>query len=665
MTNDELSARNAELLARNAELELTNRDLIDLLGTVEVPIVLVGKDRRIRRFTPRARSILNLGRPDAGRPIGEIAPALAIDDLEHKVAEVMENATMHEEELRGPDGRWHRLQIRPHTAAGGVDGAVLSVADIDVLRRALGAAEWAREYAKATLDAIPTPLLVLDGRLAVLSANEAFHDRYGRLALEPESPDLYAIMDRAWDFPVLRSVLERVLAGERFQRLEVERRLPGVGVRALWLSARSVPAPAGDRMVVLAVEDITERRRVERERARLLDEARRAQASADEANRAKDQFLATLSHELRTPLSTLLMQSQLLRIGPVDEAKLRRAAESIEKAALTQTQLIDDLLDISRIVTGKLKMEIRVFTLASVVRAAAETVAAAAEAKELQLELQLDEVPAASGDPTRLQQVIWNLLTNAIKFTPKGGRVTVVVDAVGSRGRIRVIDTGGGIEPQFLHHVFDRFTQEDRTQTRNHGGLGLGLAIARHLTEAHGGTIQVDSAGKGRGATFTVLLPLLVDQDRPAAAAGGVPVLPPRSLEHVRVLIVEDDPGTREALTEMLRLCGADVHPVESASEAMQIFEGLRPELLVCDIAMPEEDGYGLIRRIRALGPGRGGAVPALALTALATAEDRRRALAAGFHAHMAKPVDIGRLRDALADLRGSTKVEDLRRIPP
>ncbi len=634
------------------ELELANRDLVDLLGTVEVPIVLVGVDLRIRRFTPRARSILNLGPADAGRPIGEIRPALAVDDLEHKVAEVIETAAMHEEELRGRDGRWYRLQIRPHTAAVGVDGAVLSVVDIDVLKRALGAAAWAREYAKATLDAIPIPLLVLDGRLAVLSANEAFHDRYGRLALE--SPDVYAIMDRAWDFPALRSTLERVLAGERFQRLEVERELPGKGVRALSLSARSVPAPAGDRMVVLAVEDVTERRRVERERARLLDEARDARASADEANRAKDQFIATLSHELRTPLSTLLMQSQLLRIGSVDEAKLRKAAESIEKAALAQTQLIDDLLDISRIVTGKLKMEIRVFTLASVVRAATETVTAAAEAKEIAVALELDEVPAVSGDPTRLQQVIWNLLTNAIKFTPKGGRVTVVVDTVGGRGRIRVIDTGCGIEPQFLHHVFDRFTQEDRTQTRSHGGLGLGLAIARHLTEAHGGRIQVDSAGKGRGATFTVLLPLLTDPDRQAAAASGVPGLPLRSLDHVRVLIVEDDPGTREALTEMLRLCGADVHPAESASEAMQLFEGLRPELLVCDIAMPEEDGYGLIRKIRALGPGRGGDVPALALTALATAEDRRRALAAGFHAHMAKPVDIGRLREALADLRGS-----------
>jgi two-component system, chemotaxis family, CheB/CheR fusion protein len=649
----------------NDEQELANRDLVDLLGTVEVPIVLVGVDRRIRRFTPRARSVLNVGPADAGRPIGELRPALAIADLEHKVAEVIETATMHEEELRGRDGRWYRLQIRPHTAAGGVDGAVLSVVDIDVLKRALGAAEWAREYAKATLDAIPTPLLVLDGRLTVLSANEAFHDRYGRLALEPERPHVYAIMDRAWDFAALRSALERVLAGERVQRLEVERALPGEGVRALWLSARSVPAPVGDRMVVLAVEDITERRRVERERARLLDEARDARASADEANRAKDQFLATLSHELRTPLSTLLMQSQLLRIGPVDEAKLRRAAESIEKAALAQTQLIDDLLDISRIVTGKLKMEIRVFALASVVRAAAETVAAAAEAKEIAVELELDEVPAVSGDPTRLQQVVWNLLTNAIKFTPKGGRVTVVVDATDDRGRIRVIDTGCGIEPQFLHHVFDRFTQEDRTQTRGHGGLGLGLAIARHLTEAHGGTIQVDSAGKGQGATFTVRLPLLTELDRQAATAGGVPGLPPRSLEHVRVLIVEDDPGTRDALTEMLRLCGADVHPAASASEAMQIFERLRPELLVCDIAMPEEDGYGLIRKIRALGPGRGGAVPALALTALATADDRRRALAAGFHAHMAKPVDIGRLRDALADLRGAAKVEDLHRAPP
>jgi two-component system, chemotaxis family, CheB/CheR fusion protein len=339
----------------------------------------------------------------------------------------------------------------------------------------------------------------------------------------------------------------------------------------------------------------------------------------------------------------------------MDEARLRKASEAIERAARTQAQLIDDLLDISRIVTGKLRMDKHPVSLATIVQVALEAVAPMVESKALELDPHLDDsLPPVSGDPVRLQQTVLNLLTNAIKFTPEGGRVTVTVDAVRGRGRICITDTGMGIEPEFLPHIFNRFSQEDHEQTRSHGGLGLGLAIVRYLVEAHGGSVKAESAGKGWGATFTVLLPLMNVSDRPAEDEGGLADPSVHSIKDVRILVVEDDSGTREALAEMLGVHGAEVRAAESAKGAMMEFETFTPELLVCDVAMPEEDGYTLLRKIRARGPTRGGDTPALALTALAGEEDKRHAFDAGFDMHMAKPVDMDRLLRAVSGLIGT-----------
>jgi two-component system CheB/CheR fusion protein len=298
-------------------------------------------------------------------------------------------------------------------------------------------------------------------------------------------------------------------------------------------------------------------------------------------------------------------------------------------------------------------MELQTVGLATLVEAAVDTVGPTAEKKQLEVELHLDQsLPPVSGDPVRLQQVILNLLTNAIKFTPERGHLIVTVDVEQGQGRIRVTDTGSGIAPDFLPQVFDRFSQEDRASTRTHGGLGLGLAIVRYLVEAHGGTVRADSAGKGLGSTFSVLLPLMHVHGKPASASQAESApweLALEGIENVRVLIVEDDPGTRETLAEMLGLNGAEVRSAESATAGLKVFEEFAPELIICDIAMPDEDGYSLLGRIRALGPR--GHVPALALTALAGEEDRRRAFAAGFQLHMAKPVDTDRLIEALVKL--------------
>ncbi|MEP1062557.1 PAS domain S-box protein [Stenomitos frigidus AS-A4] len=370
------------------------------------------------------------------------------------------------------------------------------------------------------------------------------------------------------------------------------------------------------------------------------------------ANRLKDEFLATVSHELRTPLNAMLGWATLLRGKQLDEATQQRALETIERNARAQNQLIDDLLDVSRIITGKLRLDVRPVVLVSVLEAALDSIRPAAEAKSLRLQSLLD--PAAgpiSGDPDRLQQVFWNLLSNAVKFTPKGGRIQLRLERINSHVEITVSDTGQGISPEFLPYVFERLQQADSTTTRTHGGLGLGLAIVRHLVELHGGHVQVASAGEGQGTTFMVTLPITIFRPEPTAHArvhptvsDTVPVLDAPSLAGLKVLIVDDEADARALLATLLRQSGAAVTVVTSAREALatltQSTLEQRPDLLVSDIGMPEEDGYMLMRQVRALTPAQGGKMPAIALTAYARTEDRIKALAAGFQAHVPKPVE-------------------------
>ncbi len=528
-TNEELTTVNDELHTRNREVAEINGDLMNILSTVDVPILILDGGRRIRRFTPKARSILKVLPSDVGRPLDDIKSNLQVEDLDQRVADVIETIEMHESEVQDREGRWYRMQIRPYkTVDHKIDGATLSLVDIDALKHHLGKSEQAKK-------------------------------------------------------------------------------------------------------------------------------------EAQRATRAKDEFLATLSHEIRTPLASMMLRAQQLSRGETDPVKVKRAGEAIERATKMQVQLIDDLLDVSRIVTGMLKIEYKPVDLRTVIKAALEGVSAPAERKKLTFKVLLDEtVGTVSGDPTRLQQVVANLLTNAVKFSAENGEVSVVLDSVHGQARIRISDTGSGIEPEFLPHIFSRFAQEDGTTVRRHGGLGLGLAIARHLVEAHGGTIQGESAGRGKGAAFSILLPLMrsheetPDDEKPVSEG-------PRSndalamanwhglLNDLRVLVVDDDLGTRDVMAEMLSEMGANVAVAASASEAITAVEDFRPEVLLCDIAMPGEDGYSLMRRIRALGGGK--SIPAVALTALAGEQDRRRALSAGFQMHLVKPVDIDHLTQAVAEL--------------
>jgi PAS domain S-box-containing protein len=404
---------------------------------------------------------------------------------------------------------------------------------------------------------------------------------------------------------------------------------------------------------IVQASDITERKQVEEERERLLREAQ-------EANRLKDEFLATVSHELRTPLTAILGWAHLMRGGRLEGESAARALETIERNARAQAQLIDDLLDVSRIVTGKLRLDVVPVSPHSFIDPAVEAVRPAAEAKGVRLQKLIDSgVETVMGDPARLQQVVWNLLTNAVKFTPRGGRVQLSLWRVNSRVELAVSDTGAGISPEFLPHVFERFRQADQRTTRQHGGLGLGLAIVRHLVELHGGNVRADSAGEGTGATFTVTLPVAPVHRReeseerlhPAAHDTLSAHECPERLDGVKVLVVDDEPDARELLAAGLGQCGAEVVTASSAREALEALAGGKFGVLISDIGMPGEDGYELISRVRALPPEAGGRTPAVALTAYARAEDRLRAMRAGFEMHVSKPVELTELVVVIANL--------------
>jgi signal transduction histidine kinase len=384
------------------------------------------------------------------------------------------------------------------------------------------------------------------------------------------------------------------------------------------------------------------------------DEAQRALAIAKKAAELKDEFLATVSHELRTPLNSILGWSHILSTSRThDPDELRHGLETIQRNAKAQTLLIDDLLDVSRIVTGNLRMDVRAVPLGPVVEGAISSVKLAADSKGVTLHLAMDpNIGAVNGDETRLQQIVWNLLSNAVKFTPAGGWVKVTVKHERSHAHITVADTGIGISKDFLPHVFERFRQADASTTRHYGGLGLGLGIVRHLTELHGGTVHAESPGENQGATFTVILPeAAIASPEPRPRSAPVPSNGP-SLQGVHVLLVEDDPSAQEFVTRMLRNRGASVASQSSVASAIVAFQERRPEVIVSDIGMPAEDGYSLIQRIRALPANAGGFTPAIALTAQARPEDRQRALSAGFQMHFAKPFDPNELIAAIATFK-------------
>jgi PAS domain S-box-containing protein len=456
-------------------------------------------------------------------------------------------------------------------------------------------------------------------------------------------------------------VLARIGRGERVDHFETIRRAKDGRLLNISLTVSPVKDRSGRVVGASKVaRDITERKRAEEELERLLASEKESRRQAEEASRLKDEFLAVVSHELRSPLNAITGWASLLLMRNLDD-QTRHAIETILRNAQTQTQLIADLLDVSRIVTGQLRLSVRSFKLVPVIEAAVEVVRPGADAKSIRIETILD--PAAgpvAGDPDRMQQIFWNLLSNAVKFTPKGGRIQVRLQRINSHVEVAVSDTGRGVDAKLLPFIFERFRQGDSSTTREYGGLGLGLAIVRHLVELHGGVVNAYSEGPGKGSEFIIQLPTMVSARAPEPAeervhpsagvsvslAGSVP-----ALVGLRVLVVDDERDAREIVAVILGEAGAEIATAASSREALERIEQWKPDILISDIGMPGESGYDLMRRVRALPADRGGRTPAIALTAYARTQDRLKILSAGFQMHVPKPIEPIELATVVASL--------------
>ena len=554
-------------------------------------------------------------------------------------------------------------------AHGEILGVVLVFRDVSEERRAEEARAEQREWFETTLESIGDAVIATDvqGRVVFMNAVSEhltrwrFDDAKGRAC-----DDVFKIVNEQTRFPVTNPV-RRVLA---------EGAVVGLANHTILIAADGTERPIDDSGapirsrdgrivgVILVFRDVSERRRVEIERQaamvereRLLEAERAARADAERASRVKDEFVAMVSHELRTPLNAIQGWTQLMMQGRHDPSVLDRGLDVVSRNTRIQVQLISDLLDISRIVSGKLRLEIRPVDVATVITEAIETVQPHADSKSIEIRRELGpNVGLVAGDPARLEQVIWNLLTNAIKFTPSGGEVSVMLRSVNSNAEIVVTDTGSGIHRDALPFIFDRFRQANSSITRRVGGLGLGLAIVKHLVELHGGTVRAQSPGEGRGATFTVSIPASGTAGSSTAIAAlstreetRVPV----SLDGVRVLVVEDEPDTREFVKRLLETHGAIVTAVGSATDALMRFRSEPPDVLISDIGLPDVDGYELLQRIRQEAVGASGGMPAIALTAYARTDDRMKALLVGYQAHIAKPVEPAELLATIASFAG------------
>jgi PAS domain S-box-containing protein len=543
--------------------------------------------------------------------------------------------TLNASALRGPEGR-----------VIGVIGILRDMRELDK----------ARAYAESLIKNAPDPVFVSDLQGKILQANDAVYTLLGFRTAEvvEQSLSRFITVDETREFmAALREVVARGVT--RNARLN-PRSASGETIPTT-LNASALRDADG--VVIGAIGILRDMRAYERV-VRDLEESRR---KLDEANRAKDEFLATLSHELRTPLNAILGWARLLRSGTLDADGIRRGPEVIERNTRVLAQLIEDLLDVSRIITGKLRLEVRPADLIAVITAAMEAVQTAADAKSIRLEASLDPTPGhVTADPDRLQQVVWNLLTNAIKFTPMGGRVEIRLERADSMVRLMVRDSGKGIRGELLPFVFDRFRQGETSTGRQYGGLGLGLAIVRHIVELHGGVVRAESAGEDCGATFTVDLPV---NPTPVATVVPQPARRPVESEDVgrlinlrglRVLVVDDEADARELMRMVLRSSGAEVMATACAEEAFEQLEQWHPDILVSDIGLPGDDGYVLIQKLREREAEHGRSIPAIALTAYARAEDRTRALSAGFQMHVAKPLEPADFVAAIASLVGKDR---------
>lgn len=522
----------------------------------------------------------------------------------------------------------------------------------------IAVAGWLEAIIDSADDAIISK--TLDGTLT--SWNSAAQHIFGYTADEVVGQSvLMLIPDDLYDEESM--ILGKIRGGEKIEHFETKR--VAKDGRLINVSLTVSPIKNADGKVIGAskiLRDITRQKQIEDELNGLLERERQAREQAETASRAKDEFLGLLSHELRTPLNSILGWTRILSAHKLNEEAAAQALETIDRNAKLQARLIDDMLDVSRIISGKLRLDAQPVDLTSVINAAVETLRPAADAKHIHMNVALEfGTGTVLGDPMRLQQIIWNLVSNAVKFVPREGSVRVSLRRVNSQIELSVLDNGPGIEKEFLPYVFDRFRQGDSAANKKYSGLGLGLSIVRHLTELHGGTVEAANGANGEGALFTVTLPVMavsrsieqmIDRSEKAAAQEAYLAFDhPPDLRGVRVLAVDDEPDARMLLETLFKQCGAEIKTCASAAETIAILDDYNPDVLVSDIGMPGEDGYSLIRKIRELEAATGKRLPAVALTAFARTEDRYQALAAGFNMHVPKPVEPAELALVISTL--------------
>jgi two-component system CheB/CheR fusion protein len=636
--NEELLTVNRELEERNEKLRLVNADLENLLALTTIPIVFLDRQLQIRRFTPAAERVMWLVAADLGRPAQHIQRRVDDEDMLRDAAKVLEDLTPREAEVRAEGGRWYLRRIVPFRTEDRIEGVCMSFYDITSEKLATSQSEEARHYVELILEFSRLPLLVLDQNLVVVSANDVFRETF--VSAEPElaGRPFDEIGDGEWSTPAIRELLERVrrerVAVERFE-LEVE--LDDGGVRHLRLNAAPLERPQRTPLLLLSIEDVTVLREAQ-------DSAAKRMKLEDE-HRRKDEFLAVLGHELRNPLAALVNGISLLGQVSREPARIERIQPMLARQTRRMTVMLDQLLDISRVSSGKIELDEQTVDLVEVANAAVEAVQPMITASRHQLTLSLP--PSGSlfvrGDLVRLIQVVENLLTNAIKYTEDGGTIRLAIDANEDSARIRVGDTGLGIEPELLEHIFEAFTQGTQSLDRAQGGLGLGLALVRLLVDMHGGRVEAFSAGPGQGSEFVVHLPRLT----PATAGPAGPSPPALTLDTDaprRVLVVDDELDLALTLAELLRTQGHEVEVAHDGQAALDCASSFAPDVVLLDLGLPGMNGYELARRLRE----RLGAAPRLVAVS-GYPRDDRRTREAGFDDHVIKPPTPEQLAAVLA----------------
>ncbi len=751
-SNEELATVNDELNNRNTELNRLNNDLVNVFASVQVPIVLVGPDLRVRRFTPAAEKQLHLLPGDIGRPLSHIKLGLAdLPDLEPLLGEVLDTVSSREIEVRDASGHRHMLRLRPYrTLDNRIDGVVAMLVDVEALRRA-------HDYTESIVATVREPLLVLDDTMRVQTASRSYYRNFRARPDETEGRLVFELGNGQWDIPELRRLLEQVLPrDEQFNDFEVRHGFDHLGQRTMLLNARRLQQPgSGSPAILLAIEDVTGRRQAQAAQAQLaaivassmdaiiskdldgvitswnvgaerlfgytadeaigqpvtllipgdhldeepqilrrirqgeviehydtvrrrkdgslidisltvspmrddsgrvvgaskvardITERRRSEQAVRESDRHKDEFLAMLAHELRNPLAPIRNALQILRLTRADDEAARAATQVMERQVAQMVRLVDDLLDVSRISRGRIELRRAPVELAFVVQQAVDAVRPVYAAKGIELSVALPpQTIVLDADAVRLTQVVGNLLNNAGKFTPAGGRVDIATERDGDEAVIRVRDNGIGIAAEGLARIFDMFVQEDTSLERSGGGLGIGLTLVKNLAALHGGTVQVASDGVGRGSEFVVRLPIAADAVVPAAPA---PPTPPASVVPRRVLVVDDNRDAAESLSVLLELSGHEARMAHDGLDAVAAAAVFQPDLVLLDIGLPRLNGYDAARRLRGQPGGQG--MVLVALTGWGQQEDRQKSSDAGFDAHLVKPVDPQALVKLLAEL--------------